>query len=71
MSNAKNVVLSQDVSNPVGDGDNTDQGVRLNPPSQSNSHSVVLSQNVVNPVGNEANTGRGFQEPLPMRPIPS
>ena len=71
MSKSYNVTLSQSVSNPVGCGENTDQGEKRNAPSQDNSGSVVLSQSVINPVGNAGNTGRGYQEPLPMRPIPS
>ena len=67
-----NVVLSQSVTNPVGNGDNTDKGERLNAPSQVNSGNVDLVAGVCNPVGNSMNTDKGVhQPPLPMRPIPS
>lgn len=68
-------VLSQQVVNPVGDGNNTDEGSRRNPPSNCTSAQVALDQQVVNPVGTKMNTDGGpqnsCQAPLPMRPIPS
>lgn len=66
---SKDVVISQSVVNPVGDGNNTDQGPRRNAPSQVNSGEVDIVPGVCNPVGNEMNTGSG-KPPLPMRPIP-
>jgi hypothetical protein len=68
-SKSRNVVLSQQVSNPVGNDDNTDIG--SGDPGNITSGPVSLVPGVIHPVGNEMNTGRGKQEPLPMRPIPS
>lgn len=66
-------ILSQNVGNPVGDGNNTDEGTRRNPPKpQGDSYMVELVPGVGNPVGCELNTDKGaHQTPLPMRPIPS
>ena len=71
------VVISQQVVNPVGSKENTDEGPeKWNPPMDlGTSSSITLDQNVVNPVGNHMNTEKGqysaCQVPLPMRPIPS
>jgi hypothetical protein len=66
-------ILSQNVGNPVGDGNNTDSGERRNAPApQGDSYSVELVPGVGNPVGCSLNTDKGsHQTPLPMRPIPS
>ena len=68
---SKNVVLSQSVSNPVGTGENTDQGEKINPPGNVTSRSVDIVPGVCNPVGHEGNTGEGRQKPIAARPIPS
>jgi hypothetical protein len=69
-----NVTLSQSVSNPVGNGDNTDSGPRdgISLPGPENGGEVYLVPGVCNPVGSALNTDKGVrQAPLPMRPIPS
>jgi hypothetical protein len=74
LDDSANITLSQKVSNPVGSKENTDEGMeKWNPPMDLNeSYPVVFNQQVVNPVGCEKNTDKGaYQEPLPMRPIPS
>jgi hypothetical protein len=55
--NSKPVTLDQSVVNPVGSGENTDQGEKHNAPSQVNSHEVCIVPGVCNPVANERNTG--------------
>ena len=74
MNDTTQVVISQSVVNPVGSKENTDEGPeKWNPPMDMHSSDpIVLSQNVINPVGSSMNTDKGtYQEPLPMRPIPS
>ena len=66
------VVISQKVINPVGNGNNTDEGPRDESPSQVSSGNVDLVAGVSNPVGSALNTDKGvWQPPIPMKPIPS